>query len=43
MNQNVKPPLTYEEQIRRLKEFHNLSIDDKEKAVQILKKLITTD
>lgn len=39
MNQNVKPPLTYEEQIRRLKEFHKLSIDDKEKAVQILKKI----
>lgn len=39
MNQNVKSPLTYEEQIRRLKEFHKLSIDDKEKAVQILKKI----
>lgn len=39
MIQNVKSPLTYEEQIRRLKEFHKLSIDDKEEAVQILKKI----
>ena len=39
MIQNVKSRLTYEEQIRRLNEFHKLSIDDKEEAVQILKKI----
>ncbi len=39
MFQNVKPPLTYEEQILRFKEFHNLLIDDDEEALLILKKI----
>ena len=39
MFQNVKPPLTYEEQIKRFKEFHNLLIDDDEEALLILKKI----
>ena len=39
MVQNVKSPLTYGDQIERLKDFHKLSIDDDEEAVQILKKI----
>jgi len=37
--QNVKSPLTYEDQIERLKDFHKLSIDDDEEALLILKKI----
>ncbi len=39
MSQNVKAPLTYNEQIKRLKGFHKLSIDNDEEAIQILKKI----
>lgn len=39
MVQNVKSPLTYEDQIERLKDFHKLSIDDDEEALLILKKI----
>ena len=39
MVQNVKSPLTYGDQIERLKDFHKLSIDDDEEALLILKKI----
>ncbi len=39
MVRSVKYPLTYEEQIKRLKDFHKLSIDDDEEALLILKKI----
>jgi abortive infection bacteriophage resistance protein len=39
MVRGVKYPLTYEEQIKRLKDFHKLSIDDDEEALLILKKI----
>ncbi len=39
MVRSVKSPLTYEEQIKRLKDFHKLSIDDDEEALLILKKI----
>lgn len=39
MVQNVKSPLTYGDQIERLKDFHKLSIDDDKEALLILKKI----
>ena len=36
MVQNVKSPLTYEDQIERLKDFHKLSIDDRPRSVTVL-------
>lgn len=39
----IKPPLSFREQIDRLRDFHNLSIDDGNEAIKILKKLITID
>ena len=39
MTQNVKPPLTYDAQIERLRNFHNLSIDNEDEARIILKKI----
>ena len=33
----IKKPLTYEEQVERLKNYHNLQIEDEEKAISILK------
>ena len=37
MSYKLKQPLTIEEQIKRLKTFHNLKILDKNKAIEILK------
>lgn len=35
----IKPPLSFREQIDRLRDFHNLSIDDGNEAIKILKKI----
>ncbi len=36
---NLKPALTYEEQVEHLIKAHNLSIDDTEKAVRTLQRV----
>ena len=39
MVQNVKKTMSYEDQIKRLRDFHRLSIDDDGEALKIFKKI----